>query len=284
MSTELPLEAVQDCDQLECIEIGLLLEGIYQYYGYDFRNYALSSIRRRVWHRLRAENLLTISSLQEKVLHDESCMERLYCDFSINVTGMFRDPEFFLALRQKVVPFLRDIPFLRIWDAGCSSGEEVLSLAILLHEEGLLNKTRIYATDMNAKILERARVGQYSLEKMQSYTRNYLNSGGLQAFSEYYEVKSQGVVFDSILSKNVVFAQHNLATDRSFNEFHLILCRNVLIYFNRLLQERVHSLFYDSLCHNGFLGLGSKEEVRLTEYAKCYEEVDKLSKIYRKYR
>lgn len=284
MSQEYQLEAIPDGNQLEYIEISLLLEGIYQHYGYDFRNYALSSIRRRILHRLRAENLSTISSLQEKVLHDEKCMEQLFTDLSINVTEMFRDPGFFLAIREKVIPALREIPLLRVWHAGCSSGEEVLSLAILLHEEGMLHKTRIYATDMNEQILKRARAGQYPLEKMQLYTRNYQAGGGVQAFSDYYEVTPYGVVFTPFLTKDVVFAQHNLVTDRSFNEFHLILCRNVLIYFNRFLQERVHSLIYESLCSGGFLGLGSKEEVNLTKYAKHYAEVDGAFKVYRKYR
>lgn len=269
-------------EERDNIEIGLLMEAIYQYYGFDFRNYALSSIKRRVWHRVRIENLQTISGLLERVLHDAACMERLLYDFSINTTEMFRDHAFFLTLREIVIPVLREYPFIRIWHAGCSYGEEVLSVAILLQEEGLLAKTRIYATDMNAKVLTKARTATYSLDKMKLYTKNYQCAGGKHSFSEYYVVQEQGAVFQPNLIKNVVYAQHNLATDTSFNEFQLIICRNVLIYFNRMLQQRVHKLFYDSLCSGGFLGLGSKEGVA-ANYAKCYQELSAATKLYRKY-
>lgn len=270
-------------EERENIEIRLLMEAIYQYYGFDFRDYALSSIKRRVWHRIRIEKLQTISGLMERVLHDATCMERLLCDFSINTTEMFRDYPFFLALREMVIPVLREYPFIRIWHAGCSCGEEVLSIAILLQEEGLLTKTRIYATDMNAKVLTKARTATYPLEKMKLYTKNYQNAGGKHSFSEYYAVQEQGAIFQPSLIKNVIYAQHNLATDTSFNEFQLIICRNVLIYFNRLLQERVHKLFYDSLCSGGFLGLGSKEGVA-ANYVQCYQELSAAAKLYRKYR
>lgn len=216
-------------------------------YGYDFRNYAFSSVRRRIWHRVHAEKLPTITALQERVLHDRSCMERLLADMTIHVTEMFRDPEMFLAFRQKVVPLLRTYPFIRIWHAGCSSGEEVYSMAILLHEEGLYNKTRIYATDTSSDILERAKTGVFPLERMQLYTRNYMEAGGKTAFSEYYTAKYDSVIFNSEFKRNIVFAQHNLVTDSSFNEFNVILCRNVMIYFNKQLQDHVHHLLYDSL-------------------------------------
>ncbi|WP_139491830.1 CheR family methyltransferase [Brevibacillus dissolubilis] len=271
-------------EELETIEIELLLEGIYRYYGFDFRNYAVSSIRRRIWHRIRAERLTSISGLQERVLHDARVMEQLLADFSINVTEMFRDPGFFLAFRQKVVPILRDYPFIRIWHAGCSTGQEVYSMAILLHEEGLFDRTRLYATDMNEHVLRRAKTGTFPLDKMQLYTKNYLAAGGTRAFSEYYTVKSDQAIFEPFLGDNIVFAQHNLATDRSFNEFHVIICRNVMIYFDETLQNRVHDLFYDSLCMSGFFGLGNREGVVCTSHANDYEEVDGLEKIYRKVR
>ena len=269
-------------DELEKIEIELLLEGIYRHYGFDFRNYVFSSIRRRIWHRIRAENLNSISGLQEKVLHDPRYMEKLLADFSIHVTEMFRDPSFFKAFRTKVVPMLRDYPYIRIWHAGCSTGEEVYSMAILLHEEGLYQKTRIYATDMNENLLRTAKQGVFPLNRMQTYTKNYHKAGGTKAFSEYYTVKHQHVIFHPFLAENVVFAQHNLATDRSFNEFHVIICRNVMIYFNRLLQNRVHHLFYESLSLSGILGLGNKEGIGVTNHAQCYEEIDSSEKLYRK--
>ncbi|USG66652.1 protein-glutamate O-methyltransferase CheR [Brevibacillus ruminantium] len=276
------VQEAQTNDELEKIEITLLLEGIYRKYGYDFRNYNYPAIRRRIWHRIRIEKMHTISALQEKVLHDPAMMEKLFGDFSINVTEMFRDPSFFLAFRQKIVPALRELPFIRIWHAGCSTGQEVFSMAILLHEEGLLSKTRLYATDMNEQVLKKASKGIFPLQKMQLYTKNYLRAGGKRAFSEYYHVKKDTVQFQSFLRDNMVFAQHNLVTDRSFNEFHTIICRNVMIYFNHSLQDHVHQLFYESLCTNGFLGLGDKEGVVFTTHANGYEEVDGTEKLYRK--
>jgi chemotaxis protein methyltransferase CheR len=268
--------------ELEKIEIKLLLEGIYRHYGFDFRQYAFSSIRRRIWYRIRAEKLSTISGLQERVLHDPRMMERLFTDFSINVTEMFRNPGFFKAFRQKVVPLLRSYPYIRIWHAGCSSGEEVYSMAILMHEEGLYKKTRIYATDFNENILKKAKQGVFPLERMQLYTKNYLQSGGKKAFSEYYTASNENVTFHPFLTENVVFAQHNLVTDGSFNEFHVVICRNVLIYFDRSLQDRVHRLFYESLSEDGFLGLGNREGVAFTRYADSYDEIDAAEKLYRK--
>ncbi len=253
-------------------------------YGYDFRNYAFSSVRRRIWHRVHAEKLPTITALQERVLHDRSCMERLLADMTIHVTEMFRDPEMFLAFRQKVVPLLRTYPFIRIWHAGCSSGEEVYSMAILLHEEGLYNKTRIYATDTSSDILERAKTGVFPLERMQLYTRNYMEAGGKTAFSEYYTAKYDSVIFNSEFKRNIVFAQHNLVTDSSFNEFNVILCRNVMIYFNKQLQDHVHHLLYDSLSPFGVLALGTKESINFTPHTDAYDELDMQNRLYRKVR
>lgn len=269
-----------DYSELEKIELDLLLEGIYRYYGYDFRTYAFSFIKRRVLHRLNIEKLTSISGLLEKVLHDPCMMEKLLNDFSITVTEMFRDPSFFEVIRKQVIPSLKDDPEIRIWHVGCSSGEEVYSMAILLHEEGLLNKTKIYATDINLKNLEKAKLGVFPLEKMQLYTKNYIQSGGTKAFSEYYTVQKEQVFFQPELKKNMVFFQHNLVTDQSFNEFHIIICRNVMIYFNKDLQNHVHGLLYNSLSQSGFLGLGKREEVRFTNYAGYYREFNQEEKLY----
>ena len=269
-------------DDLEEIELSLLLEGVYRQYGFDFREYAPASLRRRVWRRIHAEGLATVSALQDKLLHDPACMERLLLDLSINVTAMFRDPSFYVAFRRKVVPALRTYPFTRIWVAGCSTGEEVYSLAILLQEEKLYHRTRIYATDINEAVVDRARRGVFPLDKMREYTRNYIKAGGTNAFSEYYLAKYDGAQFQRSLTENVVFAQHNLVSDRSFNEFNVIICRNVMIYFDRTLQDRVHRLFYESLVNFGVLGLGHKESIRFSPYELRYEELDPYEKLYRR--
>jgi chemotaxis protein methyltransferase CheR len=269
---------------LERLEIELLLEGIYRHYGFDFRSYAYASIRRRLWRRIEAEGLTTVSALQDRLLHEPAMMERVLLDLSINVTAMFRDPPFYLAFRQKVVPLLRTYPFIRIWHAGCSTGEEVYSMAILLEEEGLYERARIYATDINEVVVHRARAGIFPLERMQEYTENYIRAGGTRSFSEYYVAKYDGALFSPALQRNVVFSQHNLVTDRSFAEFNVILCRNVLIYFDRDLQMRVHGLFHESLVHLGILCLGSKETLRLSNYEGSYEELSTAEKIYRKVR
>ena len=269
-------------DEVEDIEISLLLEGIYRRYGFDFREYAPASLRRRVWRRVHAEGLSTLSALQEKLLHDPACMERLLLDLSINVTAMFRDPTFYVSFRDKVVPLLRTYPFTRIWVAGCSTGEEVYSLAILLAEEGVYDRTRIYATDINETVLDRARAGVFPLDKMREYTQNYIKAGGQRAFSEYYLAKYDGAQFQRSLVDNVVFAQHNLVSDRSFNEFNVIVCRNVMIYFDRALQNRVHGLFYESLATFGVLGLGHKESIRFSPHEDAYEALDPTEKLYRK--
>jgi chemotaxis protein methyltransferase CheR len=269
-------------DELERLEVELLLEAIHRRYGFDFREYAKASLKRRVWRRIAAERLTSISGLQERVLHDPACMERLLLDLSINVTAMFRDPSFYRSFREHAVPILRTYPFTRIWVAGCSTGEEVYSLSILLDEEGLSERARIYATDINEAVLERARIGVFPLEKMQEYTQNYIRAGGSRAFSEYYSAAYDGAQFDRSLVRNVVFAQHNLVSDGSFNEFHAIVCRNVMIYFDRSLQDRVHELFHESLALRGVLALGHKETIRFTRFADAYEELDPDERLYRK--
>ncbi len=264
----------QTISSLEKLEIELLLEGIYRVSGYDFRNYVLSSIRRRIWHRVQAERLSTITGLQERVFHDRACMCRLIRDFSIQVTEMFRDPEFFKSFRKNVIPLIKDVPLIKLWHAGCSTGEEVYSMAILLLEEGLYDKTRLYATDMNENAIEMAIRGAYPLGKMKTYTSNYLHAGGRQSFSNYYTLCGENAVFDNELRKNIVFAQHNLVSDSSFNEFNVIICRNVLIYFNKELENKVHGLFYNSLGPRGILALGNKETINYTIYNDKYSEID----------
>jgi chemotaxis protein methyltransferase CheR len=270
--------------ELERTEVELLLEGIFRQYGFDFRSYAYASIRRRLWKRVEAEALANLSELQAKVLHDSDALERLLLDLSVNVTAMFRDPLFYATFRAQVIPLLRTYPFIRIWHAGCSTGEEVYSVAIMLEEEGLYDRARIYATDINDVVLQQARRGIFPLERMQEYTENYIRAGGKRSFSEYYTAKYDGALFDQRLVRNVVFAQHNLVTDRSFAEFNAIFCRNVLIYFDKDLQNRVHSLFYDSLVRLGLLCLGSKETLKFSTYEPCYERLDPNEKIYRKVR
>jgi chemotaxis protein methyltransferase CheR len=267
---------------LERIEVELLLEGVYRHYGLDFRGYAYSSLKRRMWKRMEQEGISRVSELQDRVLHDPALMEKLLLDLSINVTAMFRDPGFYAAFREKVVPLLRTYPFIRVWHAGCSTGEEVYSMAILLTEEGLYDRSRIYATDINEVVLQRARTGIFPLEKMQEYTQNYLRAGGTRSFSEFYTAKYDGALFDAALTRNVVFSQHNLVTDGSFAEFNVIVCRNVMIYFDRNLQNRVHGLFYESLSRFGVLALGSKETLRFTDYEDRYEVLDAREKIFRR--
>ncbi|HEU0016002.1 MAG TPA: protein-glutamate O-methyltransferase CheR [Longimicrobium sp.] len=270
--------------ELEKLEVELLLEGVYRHYGFDFRSYAYSSLKRRLWKRIGQEGLRTISELQARVLHDPALMEKLLLDLSINVTAMYRDPGFYAAFREKVVPLLRTYPFIRIWHAGCSTGEEVYSMAILLQEEGLYDRARIYATDINEVVLHRARSGIFPLEKMQEYTQNYLRAGGTRSFSEYYTAMYDGALFNSALTRNVVFSQHNLVTDGSFAEFNVIVCRNVMIYFDRKLQNRVHGLFYESLARFGILALGNKETLKFSDYEDKYEALDTREKIYRRVR
>ncbi len=269
-------------NELEDIEIQLLLEGVYRYYGFDFRNYAMASLKRRIWNAIRAEKLTSVSGLQEKVLHDPDCMERFLLGLSVNVTSMFRDSDFYIAFRNQAVPLLRTYPFIRIWHAGCSTGEEVYSMAILLHEEGLYHRCRIYATDMNEVVLRKAKAGIFPLNLMQEYTQLYLLSGGKQSFSQYYTAAYDSAILRSFLKENIVFSPHNLVTDASFNEFNVIMCRNVLIYFNQQLQEQVHKLLYESLRMFGILGLGKQETLFRTPHEHYYEALASQEKLYRR--
>ena len=271
-----------ETDQVEALELELLLEAVFRLYGYDFRDYARTSMRRRVANIMRQEGVESISALQDRVLHDRACWERFLNGLSVNVSAMFRDPGFFLAFRQHAVPLLRTYPFIRIWQAGCSLGEEAFSLAILLEEEGLYDRTLIYATDINDATLRQARDGIYPAELMQKYTQNYLHSGGQRSFSEYYTARYELAMLRPALQRNIVFSQHNLVSDAPFNEFNVILCRNVMIYFNRTLQQRVHNLLYESLSMWGYLGLGRSESVRFSQHEHCYEPVSERERLYRK--
>lgn len=263
-------------------ETTLLLEAVYQHYGYDFRQYTRVSLNRRLDFFCRSENFATRASLRIQLLRDPACMERLLAVLMIGTTSMFRDPEVYIALRRSVLPRLRALPLVRIWHAGCSTGEEVYSLAILLREEGLEERVRVYATDLSTAALEQAQKGVYKLRDMRENTDRYLRAGGTRAFSDYYTAGYGNVIVDASLKKNITWAHHNLVTDRSFNEFHLILCRNVLIYFNKPLQNRVHTLLYHSLAPDGVLVLGDKETVAFTGYETRYETLDAHAKIYRK--
>lgn len=276
------METVSPVFSLEDIEIQLLLDGIYRYYGHDFRNYAADSLKRRIRRFLGMEGVATISALQSQVLHDQARLKRFLLSLTVNVTAMFRDPSFFLTFRTLVVPLLRTYLFIRIWHAGCSTGQEVYSMAIVLQEEGLYHRCRIYATDTNETVLQKAKQGIFSLELMQEYTQFYLKVGGKQSFSEYYTAAYDSAIFRASLRENIVFSQHNLAADSSFNEFNVIICRNVLIYFNSLLQDQVCSLLHSSLCPFGILGLGRQESLKFTAYEKHYEEIAMGEKLYRR--
>ena len=267
---------------LQDIEIDLLLEGLYRAHGFDFREYSRASIKRRILELMRAENLQTISAFQDRVLHDAPCLDRFLLGLSVHATAMFRDPSFYLTFRKRVVPLLRTYPTVQIWVAGCSTGEEVYSLAILLEEERLYPKCRIYATDISPSVLRKARDGIFPLAAMRDYTVNYHQAGGTNEFSDYYTAQYDSVIFSAGLKSNIVFSEHNLATDGSFNEFQVILCRNVMIYFNKDLQARVHNLLYDSLSMFGVFGMGNKESLKFTPRAEFYEHLNENDKLYRK--
>ncbi|CDZ76853.1 Chemotaxis protein methyltransferase [Legionella massiliensis] len=264
------------------IEIELLLEAMKKCYGFDLSLYATTFLERRILHRLKLSGLKYISDLQTKLIHDVSFFEQLLNDFSVTVTSFFRDPEVFLAIRKTIVPVLKTYPFIRVWVAGCATGEEVYSLAILLYEEGFLSKTHFYATDFNKESLGHASAGVFDLGQLELHEKSYKEAGGKSGFSDYYDIKNQTLVMKSFLKKNMIFSYHNLVCDGVFGEIHLLLCRNVLIYFNRPLQERVINLFTDSLIYRGFLCLGTKESIQFLATKHQYEEVEKDLKIYRK--
>jgi chemotaxis protein methyltransferase CheR len=257
-----------------------LLESIRFVYGYDFTDYAEASVRRRTVQFMNKRKITELDKLGKMLLQDEKMFEEFVQEMSVTVTEMFRDPAFYKSLRNNVLKRLATYPFIKVWIAGCATGEEIYSIAILLQEEDLLKRSVIYATDINQKSIQIAKDGVYAVENMKSYAVNYQKAGGTKLFSEYYKTKYDLVMFDKSLKQNIVFAPHNLAVDRSFNEFQLIICRNVLIYFNQKLQNKVFNLFFESLCPFGFLGLGNKESLLFSEKRKQFDEVDRKEKIY----
>ena len=266
------------------LEISLLLEAVYQKYGYDFRQYSRAHINRRIRNRMVLSGLEDVSQIQSKVLKDETFAHEFLQDLSITVTEMFRDKDFYKSLRDNVIPVLKTYPFIKIWHAGCATGEEAYSMAIVLHEEGLYDRATIYATDFNQHALNRAKEGIFSNSMMREYTLNYQLSGGKESFSNYYASNYGNIIMNQSLKKNIVWANHNLVTDGVFAEVHLILCRNVLIYFDNTLQNKVQKLFYESLINGGILCLGTKEGLRFTDFFEKYTELDKKQRIFKKKR
>lgn len=263
-------------------EIPSLLNTIFDKHGYDFRQYSKAHIKRRIMNRMGLAGLQNISQMQKLVLTDKHFTSLLLQDLSITVTEMFRDQQFYLTIRETVIPLLRTYPFIKIWHAGCATGEEAYSMAIILQEEGLYDKTTIYATDFNQSALNRAREGIFSNELIRDYTTNYQLSGGKNPFSSYYTSDHNNVIMNQSLKKNIVWANHNLVTDGVFAEVNLVLCRNVLIYFDNDLQNKVHHLFYDSLIKGGILCLGSKESIKNADVNESYGEINKIQKIFKK--
>jgi len=271
-----------DDDEIRNVEIRLLLEGIHQVYGYDFRDYAEASIRRRLTHWLVESPFDSFSAAQARLLRERALFESLLAGITVNVTEMFRDPSFFKAVREQVVPFLRTYPFVKIWHAGCATGEEAYSMAILLHEEGLAGRFRMYATDINEAVLQRAAEGVLSIGEMQRYTRNYQKSGGKASFADYYTARYDRAILAAELRRDIVFAPHNLAVDAEFGEMNMVLCRNVMIYFKTALKERCLHLFDASLLPGGFLCLGLKESLERRKLGERYAELQLGTRIYRK--
>lgn len=271
---------VRTVESIGSEDLQQMLHAIRETYGYDFTQYAEASVKRRSLYFMNAHNVRSTRELLDLLLSDEDCFEEFVRNLSVTVTEMFRDPPFYTCLRNKVMKRLATYPFIKVWVAGCATGEEVYSIAILLKEEGLLNRSLIYATDINQHSLHHAKAGIFPMDLMKAYTANYQKSGGQRAFSDYYVAQYNAALFDKSLRNNIVFAPHNLASDQSFNEFQLILCRNVLIYFNQALQNKVMNLFYDSLCTFGILGLGNKESLLFTDKQKFFEPIDRKERVF----
>jgi len=281
-SEERTLRFTSATTELERLEMELLLLAIYRHHGFDFRSYAPASLYRRIRRHMENAQLSTISALTDRILHEPSALQRLLHDLSVNVTAMFRDPTFFAEFRNSVVPLLRTYPTVRIWHAGCSTGEEVYAMSILLEEEGLYERCRIYATDMDSTVLDHARQGIFPVSRMKEYTANYFLGGGKRSLSDYFTAKYDGALFAPRLAKNVLFTQHNLAMDRGFSEFNVIVCRNVLIYFDRALKDHALGLFSESLATLGVLCLGRKESLRFTAFEQEYSAISARERIYRR--
>lgn len=266
----------------EGIELDLLVEAIFRKYHYDFRDYSAASLKRRLLQAREHFGCHTFSALQERVIHEDTLLPRLLGYLTVQVSEMFRDPSFFRALREQVMPHLRTYPSLKVWVAGCSSGEELYSLAILFREEGLEERTMFYATDINTDALRKAEAGVYDLERISLFTANHQRSGGKSSLSDYYTAAYGAAVFDKSLRRRTVFSDHTLASDAVFAEVQLVCCRNVLIYFNRELQDRAVGLFKDSLVRRGFLGLGSKESLHFSAHAAEFSEFNRDARLYQK--
>lgn len=266
----------------EDVELEVLLQAVFLKYGYDFREYSRAHIKRRVLHYIAGLGMTNISGLQHLLLTERKYFDELLQELSINVTEMFRSPGFYKSIREKVAGILLTYPYVKIWHAGCSTGEEVYSLAILLQEEGLYDRTQIYATDFNPRVVRSAKEATFPIKHIKEYTTNYQKSGGSESFSDYYRATDSAVIFDKSLTRNMVFAEHNLVSDGVFAEVNMIVSRNVLIYFNRRLQNKVLNLFNESLVTGGFLGLGSKETITFSDIAGNYKVIDSREKIYKK--
>jgi chemotaxis protein methyltransferase CheR len=264
------------------IELGLLIDAIYHLYHYDFRAYAAASLRRRMKAAMTRFGCRSLSRLQDKVMHDPAAFPALLDFLTVQVSEMFRDPGYFLALREQVVPLLRTYPSLKVWVAGCSAGEEAYSIAILMREEGLLDRTLIYATDINPHMLQKAAAGIYDVRRIPGFTENHHQSGARSSLSDYYTAAYGSAVFDKSLKEHIVFSDHSLATDSVFAEVQLVSCRNVLIYFNRTLQDRALGLFHDALCRQGFLGVGSRESLQFSTRGGDFSAFVREQKIFQK--
>lgn len=269
-------------DRTEDVELGLLLDAVRLRYHYDFRGYSVASLKRRLGQARERFGCRTFSQLQERVLHDPAVLPDLLGYLTVQVSELFRDPAYFRALRERVVPHLRTYPSLKVWVAGCAGGEEVYSLAILFREEGLEERTVFYGTDINPAALARAEAGVYELDRMALFTENYQKAGGRTSLADYYTAAYGAAVFDKSLRKRAVFSDHSLVSDQVFAEVHLVSCRNVLIYFDRPLQDRAVGLFRESLVRKGFLGLGAKESLRFNAHADAYAEFARDERVYQK--
>jgi len=268
--------------EIENLEVELLIEAIFKRYGYDFRHYSRASFKRRINNFLSKTSFNKPTEIIPQLLYDRTVLESLIYNLSVPVTEMFRDPFVYKAIRGKIVDILKTYPFLKVWHAGCATGEEVYSMAILLKEEGLYDHAQIYATDFNNEALEKSKKGIYPVESIKGYTANYQKSGGKESFSKYYHSKYDSVIVNQDLKKNIVFANHNLSTDSVFGEIHFIMCRNVLIYFDQTLQNRVLKLFYDSLINKGILCLGTKESTQFSDFQEHFITINKKARIYQK--
>lgn len=269
-------------DELIDIEIKLLMEGAYQVYGYDFRDYAEASLRRRLLQWLSGSGYATLSHAQSQLLRDRGLFDTMLRGITVNVSEMFRDPFFFKSIRELVIPYLKTYPFVKVWHAGCASGEEAYSMAILLLEEGFKGRFRIYATDINEEVIRKAQEAIYPLQEMKHFTKSYQASGGTRSFSDYYTARYDHAILTPTLRENIVFAAHNLAVDADFGEMNIILCRNVMIYFKQPLKERVLKLFDSSLASGGFLCLGTKESLDNRQISSLYEEIKPRTQIYKR--